>query len=115
MGSIRGAHFVQHGPGAGHDVWDSKRVSDLDEFALDTGTSRPWARVLRTNITAAALLLTTVAASAPVISQISPSTCESRSPRFPLARSYSKVVALTAAVRAAWAADLPSSARPRLV
>ena len=32
MGSIRGAHFAQHGPGAGHDVWDSKRVSNLDEF-----------------------------------------------------------------------------------
>ena len=58
----------------------------------DTGTSLRRASADNTNKTAAALLLTTVAASAPVSSQISSSTWESRSPRRPLARSYSRLL-----------------------
>ena len=81
----------------------------------ETGTSRPSASVLRINSTAAALLFTTVAASAPVISRSRRATCSSRSPRLPVARSNSSVVAPASASAAASAASRGSSARPRLV
>ncbi len=48
-------------------------------------------RLLSASSTAAALLLTTVTASAPVSSRISPSIRSSRSPRLPLARSNSRL------------------------
>ena len=81
----------------------------------DTGTSRPRARVLRTSRTAAALLFTTVAASAPVSRASHPSTWVSRSPRLPVARSISRFTAERAASAIASMATSGSSARPRLV
>ncbi len=48
--------------------------------------SRPFASVLSTSKTAAALLLTIVASSAPVSSHNKPRTSASRSPRLPLSR-----------------------------
>ena len=65
--------------------------------------------------TAAALLLTTVAASAPVSSHSSPSTRSSRSPRPPLAMSYSRLAGAVIARSTASIAASGSSARPRLV
>src|SRR3546814_9283078 len=57
----------------------------------DTTTSRRLAKPLSISKTAAALLLTTVAASAPVSSHNKSSTRSSRSPRRPVARSNSRL------------------------
>ncbi len=81
----------------------------------ETITLRFRARVSSSSITAAALLLTTVAASAPVSSQISDSTTSSRSPRRPVARSYSSAHGERAAATSASTASSGSGARPRLV
>src|SRR6202451_111004 len=81
----------------------------------DTTTSRRFDKVLSISNTAAALLFTTVAASAPVNSRSSGSTTSSRSPRPPVLRSYSR---LTGAVRARSPDSCNaagSSARPKLV
>ena len=59
----------------------------------DTTASRPVANVLSTSSTAAALLLTMVASSAPVSSRNSARRWSSRSPRPPSARSYSSATA----------------------
>ena len=55
-------------------------------------TSRPAARPARISMIAAALLLTTSAASAPVIAVISDSACTVREPRAPFSRSYSRLL-----------------------
>ena len=82
---------------------------------LETGISNPCARVFNTSNNAAALLLTTVAASVPSNSQMSCSAWSSRSPRVPLCRSYSKLVGIDATWFIASMARRGSSARPRLV
>ena len=81
----------------------------------ETNTSRWRASVFNTNSTAAALLLTTVAASAPVRRQIHSSTWTSRSPRRPLAKSNSRLLAPEATAVMASIASRGSGARPRLV
>ena len=81
----------------------------------ETMASRPFASVLSTISTAAALLLTTVASSAPVSSHSSARKWSSRSPRLPLARSNSSDTALRIAATAASTASSAISARPRLV
>ena len=81
----------------------------------ETTTSLPGARVDSVSSTAAALLLTMVAASAPVSSQISCSTRSSRSPRPPVSRSYSRLAGLVRASTTASTASCGSRARPRLV
>ncbi len=58
----------------------------------ETITSRPWAKAVSINSTAAALLLTTMAASAPVRRQRRPSTCSCRDPRSPSSRRYSRLL-----------------------
>ena len=58
----------------------------------ETTTSFPRARVSRQRSTAAALLLTAMAASAPLISHRIPSMALYRSPRAPLTRSNSRLV-----------------------
>ena len=57
----------------------------------DTGTSPPRQRADRVSITAAALLFTAMAASAPVILQRSFSKWEYLSPLAPASRSYSRL------------------------
>ncbi len=78
-------------------------------------TSCPNASVLSNRTTAAALLLTTVAASAPVSSQIRASRCESLSPRLPVSKLYSRSTASPAAMAIAAIAESGSLDRPRLV
>ena len=80
----------------------------------ETGTSLPTASVLSTSRTAAALLLISVAAAAPVRRQSWPSRWLSRSPRWPLSSSYSRLQAAAASAMAASASG-GSGARPRLV
>ena len=58
----------------------------------ETGTSLRFARVSRTSSTAAALLLTTIAASAEVSRRSRGSTCRCRSPRRPVSRSNSRLL-----------------------
>ena len=81
----------------------------------ETITSRRRARLPSTSISAAALLLTTVAASAPVSRRNQASTCSSRSPRWPVARSNSRLDAPAATCAMAASACSGSGARPRLV
>src|SRR5580704_14953006 len=81
----------------------------------ETIASRPLASVLSTSRTAAALLLTTVASSAPVSSQSRSRIRSSRSPRWPAPRSNSSATALRIATCAAAIAASAHSARPRLV
>ena len=78
-------------------------------------TSRPPASVARVSSTAAALLLTTVQASAPVSSQTRDSIRSSRSPRPPSSRSYSRLAGAVMAATTASTASCGSRARPRLV
>ncbi len=78
-------------------------------------TSRPAASVARVSSTAAALLLTTVQASAPVSSQTRDSIRSSRSPRPPSSRSYSRLAGAVMAATTASTASCGSRARPRLV
>ena len=73
------------------------------------------ARVLSRRNTAAALLFTTVAASAPVSSQSRSLTTLSRSPRPPDSMSYSSAQGLRAAAIRACTASSGKVARPRLV
>lgn len=56
------------------DVGNPEGAADFDEFPRDTTTSRPAAMLDRVKRTAAALLLTTMASSAPVSSQRSSRT-----------------------------------------
>ena len=77
-------------------------------------TSPPPARAESTRNAAAAQLLTTIAASAPVTSAIRPSTYSPRRPRPPASRSYSTVQYPEASTSAAWARS-DNGARPRLV
>ena len=65
--------------------------------------------------TAAALLFTTVAASAPVSSQSSSSTSSSRSPRLPSPRSYSSAHGSAAALAIAAITSSGMTARPKFV
>ena len=81
----------------------------------ETITSRPCASAPMVSSTAAALLLTTVAASAPVRVHSSSSTSESRSPRPPVARSYSRLLGAAIRVMSRCSAASASTARPRLV
>ena len=81
----------------------------------DTIASRPPARVLRQSSTAAALLFTTVASSAPVSAQSRPRTWSSRSPRLPVGSSNSNATGSRIAATAALIAASASTARPRLV
>src|SRR5580704_12841817 len=81
----------------------------------ETITSRPSASAFSTSSTAAALLLTAVAASAPVSLSNQGAIWSSRSPRAPPERSYSSVVGERMASTAAWMASSASCARPRLV
>ena len=81
----------------------------------ETIVSLPPARVLSVRSTAAALLLTTQASSAPVSSQMRPRTWSSRSPRPPVARSYSSATGSLMACTAASIAASGRMARPRLV
>ena len=81
----------------------------------ETTASRPSASVFSDSRTAAALLLTTVASSAPVSSHRSARRWSSRSPRPPLSRSNSSATGARMAATAASIASSGSSARPRLV
>ena len=81
----------------------------------DTMTSCWGASAANVKSTAAALLLTTVAASQPVSSISSPSTWLSRSPRVLPARSNSRLLKPCMAATAAAIATGASTARPRLV
>src|SRR5438309_4946673 len=80
----------------------------------DTITGRPWARAAIDTRTAAALLLTAHAASAPVSSHRSPWTWRCREPRSPLAGSSSST-AYPAAPAAASRGASHRGARPRFV
>ena len=81
----------------------------------DTSASRRLASVFNVNNTAAALLLTTVAASAPVSSHRSSAMRASRSPRAPESRSNSRLTGAVSAATTARTASAGSTARPRLV
>ena len=81
----------------------------------DTGTSLRRASVLRVSKTAAALLFTTTAASAPVSRCIQLSMCEFRSPRLPLFKSNSRLLAWRATAAIAVIASSGMTARPRFV
>ena len=81
----------------------------------DTATSLRSANVLRVNSTAAALLLTTQAASAPVRRKTKSSTWSSRSPRRPASRSNSKLLGPPATATMALMASGGRTARPKLV
>ena len=81
----------------------------------DTITSLPCASEFSPSSTAAALLFTTVAASAPVNCTNNCSSVSSRLPRLPAARSYSKLIGLPATAIIASMAACESRARPRLV
>jgi len=81
----------------------------------ETITSRSRASAAMVSSTAAALLLTTVAASAPVMVHSSSSTSESRSPRLPVARSYSRLLGDVITASSRCSAASASNARPRLV
>ena len=78
-------------------------------------TSLPRAMAAMVSSTAAALLLTTVAASAPVSVHSNSSTMLSRSPRPPVARSYSRLLGPAIMASRCCSAASASSARPRLV
>ncbi len=81
----------------------------------DTMTSRRRASVLSMSSTAAALLFTTVADSAPVSSQSKACTKSSRSPRRPEATSNSRLTGAVSARTTDSTAVSGSNARPRLV
>ena len=81
----------------------------------ETITSLPRASAASVSSTAAALLLTTVAASAPVSVVSRSSTRLSRSPRPPVARSYSRLFGPDIIASRCWSASSASSERPRLV
>mmetsp|Transcript_6298 Transcript_6298/g.25483 ORF Transcript_6298/g.25483 Transcript_6298/m.25483 type:complete len:215 (+) Transcript_6298:77-721(+) len=81
----------------------------------DTMASRPRASAAMPSKTAAALLLTTVAASAPVSSQSRSSMRSSRSPRRPVSRSNSRLLGAAIRPSTCCSAASASSARPRLV
>jgi hypothetical protein len=66
-------------------------------------------------MTAAALLLTTSAASAPVMRRSTVSTSEARPPRFPVSRSISRLEYAPAIPVIAAIAARESGARPRFV
>src|SRR5512141_850347 len=80
-----------------------------------TITSRSRAWPARQSRTAAALLLTTWAHSAPVRARNIPSTCERRDDRSPAARSNSRFEYPRAVSRTAASASSGNGARPRLV
>ena len=81
----------------------------------ETMTSRPEPRALSISSTAAALLLTTVTASAPVNARSCSSTRSSRSPRLPVSMSHSRFIGQRSASTTACTATSGSRARPRLV
>ena len=81
----------------------------------DTTTSFRCARLLSISSTAAALLFTRVASSAPVISRSQSVTRSSRSPRPPLSRLNSRLAGVVRARTTACTTSSGSSARPRLV
>ena len=81
----------------------------------ETITSRPAASVLSTRTVAAALLLTTSAASAPVSVWKRPCTWSSRSERRPEPRSACRLENPAATSASACCAASESGARPRLV
>ena len=81
----------------------------------EVGTSRFLARLLSTSSKAAALLLTTVAACAPVKRASRVSTWSSRSPRVPACRSNSRLLAPPATDSMASNASCGKAARPKLV
>ena len=82
---------------------------------LETGISPFSANVLSTNSNAAALLFTTVAASAPINSQTNASIWSSRSPLLPSSRLYSRLVGEAATLFIASIAVCGSTARPKFV
>ncbi len=82
---------------------------------LDTATSFRSAKLFSVSITAAALLLTTVAASAPVSSESWASKCLSLSPLFPEARSNSRLLAPTETETTASIASRGKGALPKFV
>ena len=81
----------------------------------ETGTSLRRAKQFSVSKTAAALLLTTRAASAPVNWHIKISACLCRSPRLPVFKSNSTLLAPWATLTIALIADSGKGARPRLV
>ena len=81
----------------------------------ETGTSLRFASVSRTSSTAAALLLTTSAASAEVSRHSRGSMCRCRSPRRPVAMSNSRLLAPRATSDIDAMASSGSGARPRFV
>ena len=81
----------------------------------ETTDSLSFASAERARITAAALLLTTSAASAPVRRQSSHSTWLLRWPRAPSSSEYSRVLYEPAISRTSFTASSASSDRPRLV
>ena len=82
---------------------------------LETTTSFLLDKACKSKNTAAALLLTTVAASAPVNSQRISSTSSSRSPRLPSPKSYSRAQGSEAALAIASTTSGGMMARPKLV
>jgi hypothetical protein len=78
-------------------------------------TSLPLARLASTSMTAAALLFTTRASSAPKQALVMGRMWSWREPRDPRSRLYSRSEYHWAASAAAWTASLASGALPRLV
>ena len=82
---------------------------------LETTTSPPLARELRMSMTAAALLFTAIAASAPVSRHRSCSKWEYLSPLFPASRLYSRLEYPLTMSAAFFKCSPEIGARPRLV
>ena len=78
-------------PALGHDLRQAEGAADLDKLAAGDNDLFVAASPASTSIVAAALLFTTVAASAPVSSVRIYSTSSSRSIRSPVSRSTARV------------------------
>ncbi len=91
VGAVGGADLVQLYASTGHDVGDTECAANLDQFSPRNDAFFACTQAMSASNTAAALLLTTVTASAPVSSWIRPSIKSSRSPRLPMARSNSRL------------------------
>ena len=88
---VGGAHFDQRCSGLAHDVRDTERTSISTNSPLETITSLPAVRALSIRKTAEALLLTTIASSAPERFLNRFLRTESRDPRFPVSSSNSRL------------------------
>ena len=114
-GSSSRPRRAAHPSGRAHRESGTRPRSRSARRALKTSTSRPSARAARASSTAAALLLTTSDASAPVTPWSSFARWTCREPRVPASRSYSRFEYPPPTSTTRSSAARASGARPRFV